>query len=127
MRIVSYSVTNLIPYGMPRACFGNARDYVDEVGGDMRYAEGLAYDLEERVVFHHAWAVDVHRRENYEVSQLDSDLLYFGYIVGTRRLRSRFPKGTFGAFFAFRRLAPITERIRQRHPVDKVYGASWKK
>jgi len=128
MRIINYSHTNSIIYGSPRGCFGNARDYVlgdCEGDGDMRYCEGLLYYRAERVAIHHAWAVDVCNRENYEVSPQGlfgdlSNLLYFGCIVGRRRLRSRSPAdGTVGPFFAFRELGPMKERVRRLHPVEE--------
>jgi len=71
----------------------------------------------------------VRTKENYEVSPTgplyaSGGMLYFGCIVGRRRLRSR-RRATRASFFAFRELEPIKERIRGLHPVDKFSGARW--
>jgi hypothetical protein len=127
MRIISYPTTNLIPdYGRDHSCFCNAREYVlgdCEGDGDMRYCEGLLYCPAPRLAFHHAWAVDVRTKENYEVSPMgplgaSEGMLYFGCIVGRSRLRSRY-RATRASFFTFRELEPIQERIRGLHPVDE--------
>jgi hypothetical protein len=126
VRIIHYPTTNLIIYGSPRGCFGNALEYVEELDdGDMRYCEGICYDPAQGIAFHHAWAVDVVKKQNNEVSPLHGDELYFGCIVGRPRLRSRSSAdGTVGPFFTFRELGPIKERIRRLHPGVKFYRAT---
>jgi len=123
MRIINYSITNLISYGTPHAYFGNARDYFDEVGdGDMRYAEGLVYHSAERVVMHHAWAVDVQRGK---ITRLPC----------RATLRTCFTSAASPAgapFFTFRELMflagattirnPATDLVQRMQPPNAVLG-----